>query len=68
LGRDETRLIADRGLKFKRYLRAANEDSTLRRWCAHAVLLDALKSSIKICASRAVIESNSSVKRGAFAG
>ncbi|WP_041758438.1 hypothetical protein [Paraburkholderia phytofirmans] len=67
-GASEARLIADKGLKFKRYLRAENEDSTSRRSHAHAVSLDVLKHGIKIFSSRAVIESNSSVKRGAFAG
>jgi hypothetical protein len=37
--------------------------------CArHGLSLEALKRGIKIFSSRAVIESNSSVKRGALAG
>jgi hypothetical protein len=68
LGRDEARRVVDRGLKFKRYSCAANEDSTSRRLCAHAMSLEASNRSIKIFSSRAVIESNSSVKRGALAG
>jgi hypothetical protein len=46
-------------------LRAANQDSTLRRVSTTELPLGALKRGIKIFSSRAVIESNSSVKRGA---
>lgn len=67
-GRDKARLVVDRGLKFKRYSCAANEDSTLRRSCAQAMSLEALNRGIKIFSLRAVIESNGSVKRGAPAG
>jgi hypothetical protein len=65
---DDAHVVAGRGLKFKRYSFVTNEDSTLRPLRAHAISLEALKRSIKIFSPCAVIESNSSVKRGALAG